>query len=272
MEKKIKLYVMEHGTIGNDLTFDYGVHYDMATIDDKEKNRWVKFPQKSVLIDHPTEGYILYDTGNRKDLDQVRSEKHKKIFYWYHGEEDFLENRLSELGLSPKDIDTIIISHLHFDHVGNLYLFESTNPKVYVHEEELKHALYVTHKTSEKGIIDGYRKEDFCLEGIDFTTINKDMDLTDDIRILTFTGHTPGILGLLVNLENTGPLIFTSDAFFAKENYEECLVPGGIYDSLGFLETREKLKRLERKYDARIIFGHDPKQIKELKTSPNYYD
>jgi N-acyl homoserine lactone hydrolase len=42
---------------------------------------------------------------------------------------------LSRIGVSPEDVDTVLLSHLHFDHAGNLESFP--NASVYVQEREL---------------------------------------------------------------------------------------------------------------------------------------
>jgi glyoxylase-like metal-dependent hydrolase (beta-lactamase superfamily II) len=50
---------------------------------------------------------------------------------------------LAQLGLKPSDIDLLVLTHLHFDHAGNLYLFSGTKAgrQIIAHEEEIKQAL-----------------------------------------------------------------------------------------------------------------------------------
>lgn len=38
------------------------------------------------------------------------------------------------------DIDYVIVSHLHFGHAGNLWMFRGTKAGVIVQEEESRHA------------------------------------------------------------------------------------------------------------------------------------
>jgi hypothetical protein len=45
-----------------------------------------------------------------------------------------------------------------------------------------------------------------------------------------------------------------------------------LYDSVGFFRSVEKVRRLEHKYHARVVFGHDGDVLKEFKLSPEYYD
>ena len=47
--------------------------------------------------------------------------------------------------------------------------------------------------------------------------------------------------------------------------------PKIVYDSLGFQKSVEKLRRLQRKYNARIIFPHDLAQFETLEKCPIFY-
>ena len=57
-----------------------------------------------------------------------------------------LEDRLGELGLCPYDIDIPILSHMHFDHAGNLRLFCDKGRKAWViQEEEARHGFTLSN-------------------------------------------------------------------------------------------------------------------------------
>lgn len=100
----------------------------------------------AVLVQHPTLGNILYDTGIDARWD-VRWPKQLKDGYPIHKLLD-LKQKLAELGLSVDDIDMLIISHLHFDHSGNIRLFCNTKAgkKIIVQEDEAKNAFFYANK------------------------------------------------------------------------------------------------------------------------------
>lgn len=62
----------------------------------------------------------------------------KEINPYYQKPEQTLEYQLGLLGLKPEDIRTVILSHMHVDHAGYLYLSCSelrtalTSGKLYV--------------------------------------------------------------------------------------------------------------------------------------------
>ena len=82
------------------------------------RTRWQGKPAVSLLIQHPTLGNILYDTGNSEHFAALYSEE---MLHNYPVTECItIEQALAEKGLKPEDIDLIILSHLHFDHAGGL--------------------------------------------------------------------------------------------------------------------------------------------------------
>jgi glyoxylase-like metal-dependent hydrolase (beta-lactamase superfamily II) len=76
---------------------------------------------------------ILIQTGERNILIEAGigkdklSEKQKRNFG--AAEESFVERDLKQLGLTPEDIDTIIMTHLHFDHACGLTRWDAGQEK-----------------------------------------------------------------------------------------------------------------------------------------------
>ncbi len=79
----------------------------------------VEFPISACLIDS-FEGRILYDTGCHPDAMKPNGrwpQDFKAQFPWSGDESCLLPNRLEQLGLGADDIDNVVLSHLHSDHV-----------------------------------------------------------------------------------------------------------------------------------------------------------
>ena len=98
-------------------------------------------------------------------------------------------------------------------------------------------------------------------------------ELLEGIRILNFgSGHTFGMMGLLVTLPESGNFILASDCINTKANYGPPLrYPGLAYDTIGYRKTIERIRRLEKQYQAKVLFGHDIDQYRSLKFVPEYY-
>ena len=271
-----KLYIQTHGHFENDASLNDGM-INLATVDNKHpRAEWkTNIPVLTVLIEHSEAGWILFDTASHPDnMKGHWPERLRKLIPNHLKPEDTLEARLREHNLTPKDIDILVLSHLHVDHAGNLFLFSNTKAgkKVYVHNTELHEALFLTHVGLERNV-GGYVADDFDIPGIAFEPVKEGFQLAEGIEIITLEGDAFGILGLVVHLENSGTFIFPQDGVKTKGNYgPPPILPGIIYDSLGFFRSVEKVRKLQKKYNARIVFGHDGDDLNQFKLSPEYYD
>ncbi|KAL9068317.1 MAG: hypothetical protein Q9157_006540 [Trypethelium eluteriae] len=106
----------------------------------------------SVLIEHPTEGLILFETGSGKNYPEVWGAPINDVFARVdYDESQELDQQIERTGHSVKDVTMVILGHLHIDHAGGLELFRGTKVPIYVHEAELKHAFYSVATGSDLG-------------------------------------------------------------------------------------------------------------------------
>lgn len=215
----------------------------------------------AILIEHPTLGNVLYDTGNSPFY---YSEYSQEILDNYPVTEFIsIEQALAEKGLKPTDIDVLILSHLHFDHAGGLKYFVGTKAirNVVVAEGDLKDAFYHV-MTGDEG---AYCKSLFDIEGIRFRAINEEVALADDFILLLQQCHTPGVIGLILKTQTNGNIIVTSDTIYTRESFEKSIPPGGnnSKSQKDFFVNLDYIKKLQREYQATLFFGHDEQQIKE---------
>ncbi|MEA4853630.1 MAG: MBL fold metallo-hydrolase [Christensenella sp.] len=84
----------------------------------------IKSPHWALLVEHPVLGKVLVDTGDSDDWKECYSEHIQNTYPMT----EFipLGERLKENGISYEDIDVLIITHFHFDHVGGLKYFSNT--------------------------------------------------------------------------------------------------------------------------------------------------
>jgi len=57
----------------------------------------------------------------------------KTILFDVGGEGDILLNNMEKLGIDPKAIDIVVLSHIHYDHIGGLSTFLKENPEACVY-------------------------------------------------------------------------------------------------------------------------------------------
>lgn len=89
--------------------------------------REVKFPAMFALIEHPKEGYVLFDTGYaslfEKETKKFPYNIYAKITPVFFEEEESALNQVKKIGVDPKEIKKIFISHFHADHIAGLKEF-----------------------------------------------------------------------------------------------------------------------------------------------------
>jgi glyoxylase-like metal-dependent hydrolase (beta-lactamase superfamily II) len=239
-------------------------------------SEWVPNPVYAVLIEHP-DGLVLFDTGcHPKAMTERWDEASKQRTPYECSEEELLIPSLRRLGFSPDDIDYVVLSHLHEDHAGGLEFF--TRSRIYVSDVELMQTLKVFATGEARG---GYILKDidaWLHGGLHWNVIEEDVaeyELLKGIRILNFgPGHTFGMMGLQVDLANTGTVILPSDAVNVVENMGPPVrYPGLAYDTRGYEKTIRRIREIARRTNAQVWPSHDLAYYQKLKKSDEgYYD
>lgn len=103
----------------------YKCGYCVNNLSDMFKNTQTekrKFPASSILIRHKTHGLILFDTGYGKRVNE--NGIISKVYNFFNplvcSKEDEVINQLKADGICAQDINYVILSHLHPDHIGGL--------------------------------------------------------------------------------------------------------------------------------------------------------
>ena len=245
-------------------------------INQKQRIVW-PIPCYCVLVQHPVLGNVLFDTGIDDDYtvrwpENLFREYPVKRFHR-------LKDRLKEAGFYPDDIDQIILSHMHFDHAGNLRMFRGTRAgkNIIIQEEEARHGFMLSNLydcQEEKYRYDGYVRHEFNgLDGISFRVVSGDIKLAEDLELIHLPGHTPGTMGLVVRTSQFGTAIFPSDAVYNAFNYGPPVVlPGMCARPEVFAASIEKCRKIAEAEQAQIFFSHDVNTYKTYKKSPEWYE
>ncbi|MCD8078248.1 MAG: N-acyl homoserine lactonase family protein [Lachnospiraceae bacterium] len=231
--------------------------YRMICTENREEK--IRIPITALLICHPELGNIVYDTGVGADWREVLPKETLRNFPVV----DFrsLPEALAEEGLTPGDISLVIMSHLHFDHAGDLRCFAGTpaGEHILVGRAEYERAEEVVRT----GVGSGYVGVHFQHPGLHFEFVEKDRVLAENLCIFVQTSHSPALLGLEIGRAGRPPLLCVSDAVYTRENYERELPPDSPNpaNNAGFLKNLQRLKVRQRETGAEILFGHDWEQM-----------
>jgi N-acyl homoserine lactone hydrolase len=231
---------------------------------EKPENEGVQYqcPAIAYIIEHP-DGRILWETGvSTRAKDEWLSVWQDLVDLSPVPPEVCLENRLGELGLGPEDFRYVVMGHLHTDHAGGLRIFQDANVEIVVHENEYKH-VQAMQVDSENF----FAKVDFAfLNDQKPTTVTGDStDLARDVRLVSLPGHTPGQMGMMVRLENTGWVMLTSDALYLHDSYGPPAVGSPIvWESEEWRKSVDTIRKLATENEAFIFPGHDETGIKQF--------
>lgn len=179
--------------------------------------------------------------------------------------EQHMEGQLAKAGVKPEEIEIVILTHLHWDHVGEVEKFP--NAQFIVSDEELSFALnplppqYVDYEALQLGIEPLFMKVIEKIKTVDM----KENEIVEAVRMIPLPGHTPGMMGVVIDTEE-GPYVIAGDTAPKYGNLEG--VPGerlpywmsGIYTDMKAMWSSLKLIDEIVKGDfSRVIPGHDPR-------------
>lgn len=261
---EIDIHVLDRGRIRMDTNFQIEADVVATQAEPNPDLQFEPTPVYNLLLEHP-EGTILVDTGSH----HAAGDGHwPEGLYSAYPHEDAAERRLDvcleEVGFDVEDVDAVVQTHLHMDHAGGLEFFDGTDTPIYVHEDELKFAYY-SAKTSKGS--NGYVLADFDHD-LHWRIVHRDQEQHfADVDFLKLPGHTPGLMGLLVEHDAAGTIIFTSDHVEIEANYEYEVPPGPglVWGRQEWFESLRWLKDLDRRHDAQVVYGHDMAQFEQIR-------
>jgi len=125
---------------------------------------------------------------------------------------------LKSLGLRPLDIDTVVLTHYHLDHVANYGMFE--NAQFFIHDNELKTLGSLT-KTLTLAVLKAIMRELAFSIG-DFIGRLKpvsELKVGSSLEVLETFGHTGGFISLCVSGQKR--IVISGDALTRMSFAEE---------------------------------------------------
>lgn len=251
----MRLFILPLGHCGNDKArvFTPG----------KDEGSWIRVPIWACLIQAGGLN-VLVDTGMHPVHIHDPEATFRGTDYeaWIRPEmqeEDRLEFRLGELGLTPRDIDLVINTHLHFDHAGGNYLFPHAT--FLVQKEHYQHAL---------GMPEAFPPGYYLLPGLNYDLVEGEMSLLPGLEIVRSPGHVPGMQTVILRLPDTGTIVLASDAISLAEHLAEDRWEGYGNPKQARASAR-RLEAIARMESGQIFFGHDPEWWQGARRSPDSY-
>jgi hydroxyacylglutathione hydrolase len=108
---------------------------------------------------------------------------------------------LNSVKINVKEIDSVILTHLHYDHIGNIGLFE--NAKFYASKEEIKD-FDANPSSTVLGCYDSLKK--IKIEDVNSLKENS-------LKVIASPGHTHGSISIYLQKEG---ILFSGDTLFEQ--------------------------------------------------------
>jgi N-acyl homoserine lactone hydrolase len=232
--------------------------------------RSIEFSSTCWLIKHGSE-WLLWDTGVPESaLNDPRGWSTLPKLIVYHLDRT-LTDQLAEIGLRPRDIARVAISHTHGDHIGNMGLFP--NSAVLMQRAEYS---WINSGDGPNDNVNQLMALARKLLGTpkNLQLIDGDTDVFGDgsVTLISTPGHTPGSQSLMVHLKNSGFIILSGDVVHSEENFEKNIVPSLNTTKAESIASMEKIRQIIARYKATLFINHDKKQTDKLKLLPAFYD
>jgi glyoxylase-like metal-dependent hydrolase (beta-lactamase superfamily II) len=201
------------------------------------------------LLIRRNDQFILVDTGVGKQTDRANG---------------LLLHHLSQLGITREQITSILLTHLHVDHIGGAFSGEDPlfpNAKVFISEAEIRFWTQLNPDTSElRDVPPELVKLTFEIARNGVRTLERqtisfkpDEEIIPEVTTLALPGHTPGHSGFLFQF---GDESFIAAGDFAHDPLLQLARPEwtilGDADRATTVRTRKKL--LKRLAENRIRF------------------
>lgn len=165
----------------------------------------------------------------------------------HYSDRTVLLEALGAKGIGPDEIGTVVLSHLHFDHMLNISLFKTA--MLIVSKAELDYAQEVS-----LGNLDDPSIPDFwpvLFKDKDVRLVEGSLKLEPGLELVNLPGHTPGCLAMFYE----GAITVAACGDVVKNGWEALTAEAGSPES-GVDRLRENFMFIANRADV-IIPGHD---------------
>ncbi|MCH7996608.1 MAG: MBL fold metallo-hydrolase [Chloroflexi bacterium] len=201
---------------------------------------------------------ILVDTGvGKKEPDKI-----KDIYGLSTGK---LLRGLKDLGLGPRDINIVLLSHLHFDHVGGCTRFNGkgqvvcTFPKAkyMVQRADWEEATNPNERNTA-----AYHKDDFepLLSSKQLELLDGDTEVERGVKAILTGGHSAGHQ-IVVTGTGRRKVAILGDLIATTHHLPLPYIPAFDLFPMDTLEKKRQLLKQAEEEGWLLIFSHDPQKV-----------
>ena len=239
------------------------------------KEEWVTAPIQCFLVEHPTAGPMLVDTGfhasvavkPRSNLGALGTVLYRDIDM---RPEQSAAAQLRGTGIEPSTVRTVVMTHLHPDHASAI--------------ADYPEAIFLVSRAEWEAAAEGGRREGYVKRqfdhGFDYRLVDFDSDAANSfsgfgrafdvfgdgsVRLVFTPGHTLGHMSVVLHTASCEVLL-AGDAIFMRRTLSEDHLPHMLADEHLFRRSLREIRQYVKETpDALVIPGHDWEAWQKLK-------
>lgn len=151
---------------------------------------------------------VVLSSGSKGNCTYVQTKNHK-ILIDIGTSSLYVEKSLKALNINPQDIDIILITHAHIDHVSGLKVFcKKYNPLVYISDKILKESNLIIENISNE----------------------EEVNINNDIKIksIRLSHDVTDIRGFVIEEDNSS-MVYITDTGYISEKYFDIIKNKNLY-------------------------------------------
>ena len=213
--------------------------------------------QQNTLLLESAGRLVVVEVGIGDKFD----EKQRSI---YAMEDRAVHDALDEVGCDPKDIDAVVVTHLHFDHAGGLTrrdpaggdkpVLTFPNAEIIVQEREWEDAI-ANKSTMHKTYLRDHLTEEVAER---VRLVSGEAEVLPEITVLPMPGHTWGQQGVAITDAAGGTVVYVPDVIPTRHHARP--TTNLSYDVEAYTSMLTRADLLKRATDGRwtLVLDHEP--------------
>jgi len=209
------------------------------------EHKTVRFPAMFALFEHPTRGPILFDTGYSLRFFDETQRFPNRLYAWatpvHLSEEETAVRTLARRGIGARDVQYLILSHFHADHIGAVRDFPKTK---YIYSGSCFEAVHRRRglRAVLAGFLAGLLPPDFTERSLHVEAMQmrrlppecgpfeQGIDLFGDqsVMAVALPGHTVGQIGVFVRTAVGTEYFLIADACWHSRAFRERILPSSV--------------------------------------------
>jgi N-acyl homoserine lactone hydrolase len=220
-----------------------------------------RLPIHAWLIEHP-DGLILVDTG------ETHTARDATFATFHVTREDELDVQLGAAGFAPEDVATVVLTHIHGDHVDGLPHVPSARVLAGAREIAVAASLAgrFTRLATRQPLPPGFAPAPIALDGPAFGAFAARTPLTADGRVVAVPtpGHTPGHLSVVV-VQPDHHVLLAGDVAYDQAQLLDLQVDGVSPDDDVARATMRTVLEHAAAQPTVVLPSHDPESAARLR-------